>query len=222
VILPEPYYQDSVVTLYCADCKNILPLLPKVDLVLTDPPYGIGTARHFGNKSTRQSKRNGFTIYEHSDWDESLPDPELMVLVLTAGTTQIIWGANHFANLLPPSSGWLVWDKMQRDFSFSDGELAWTNFPISVRKFKWRWMGMLQEKAGRDKEERSHLTQKPVTLMKWCIGLVKDANLILDPFCGSGTTLVAAKQLGRKAIGVEISEAYCKIAVERLKQEILI
>jgi len=81
---------------------------------------------------------------------------------------------------------------------------------------------MLQEKAGRDKEERSHLTQKPVTLMKWCIGLVKDANLILDPFCGSGTTLVAAKQLGRKAIGVEISEAYCKIAVERLKQEILI
>jgi DNA modification methylase len=139
-----------------------------------------------------------------------------MVLVLTAGKTQIIWGANHFANLLPPSSGWLVWDKMQRDFSFSDGELAWTSLPLKLKIMS------ISRSSSNKESVKAHPTQKPVALMKWCIGLVKDANLILDPFCGSGTTLVAAKQLGRKAIGVEISEAYCKIAVERLKQEILI
>jgi len=91
----------------------------------------------------------------------------------------------------------------------------------AVRKFKWRWQGMLQERGGDKKEHRVHPTQKPLALMKWCLSLVPDAATVLDPFMGSGTTLVAAKEAGMRAVGIERSEEYCQKAVERLRQGVL-
>ena len=206
------FYEDDSVVLIHADCRDILPLLPKVDLVLTDPPYGI-------DYDTSHSKyKNG--IARDKIAEDATPFDASMLPPLGRA---ILWGGNCFFSSLPPSKLWLCWCKTARDdvdIRQSDIELAWTNCVGRSRIFHHLWIGAF--KASESGERANHPTQKPVALMKWCIGLVKDANLILDPFCGSGTTLVAAKQLGRKAIGVEISEAYCKIAVERLKQEILV
>ena len=135
---------------------------------------------------------------------------------------QIIFGGNYFTAHLPPSSCWLVWDKDNAESFFADCELAWTSFPKAVRKFKWRWFGMLQEQMGANKEYRFHPTQKPLELMKWCIeNYSKESNLIFDGFLGSGSTILAAKYLKRNFIGIEISKEYCEIAESRLKQEML-
>ena len=218
VVLPVPYYQDEATTLYCADCRDILPLLPKVDLVLTDPPYGINAAcpkrggRQDG-KSLSPSKE-----YGRAEWDADRIDWISQCLI---GTNNIIWGGNYYADLLLPTAGWLVWDKDNGNNGYADCELAWTDFAMAIRRKKYRWMGMFQENM-KDKEVRVHPTQKPVPIMTWAISFAKQADLILDPFAGSGTTLVAAKQLGRKAIGIEISEEYCEIAKKRLSQEYLL
>jgi len=122
----------------------------------------------------------------------------------------IVWGGNHFA--LPPSRGWLVWNKPERGFTLAEAELAWTNMDRVIRVCDCR----------RSDPHRTHPTQKPLAVMKWCIKQAPaDCQTILDPFMGSGTTLRAAKDLGRRAIGVEISEAYCEIAANRLRQGVL-
>jgi DNA modification methylase len=130
---------------------------------------------------------------------------------------QIIWGANHFSDILPRSSCWLVWDK-DNTGDYADCELAWTSFPRAVRRFRWRWNGMLQQDMA-NKEYREHPTQKPVPLMRWCLSFAD--GVILDPYLGSGPSLRAAKDLGRRAIGIEIEERYCEIAARRLDQEVL-
>jgi site-specific DNA-methyltransferase (adenine-specific) len=128
----------------------------------------------------------------------------------------IIWGGNFFR--LSPASGWLVWDKDNGTNGYADCELAWTDLPMAVRRLRFRWMGMLQELP----EERWHPTQKPLPVMRWCVGLLPaTAGTILDPYAGSGTTLRAAKDLGRKAIGIEIEERYCEIAAQRCAQDVL-
>jgi site-specific DNA-methyltransferase (adenine-specific) len=142
--------------------------------------------------------------------------------MIRTSKNQIIFGGNYFAHFLKPSSSWIVWDKDNGESFFADCELAWTSFDKAVRKFKWKWNGMLQEHMGKMKENRVHPTQKPLALMQWCIKNYSEDNMtILDPFMGSGTTLVAAKLLGRNATGIEISEKYCEIARERLRQEVL-
>jgi len=113
-----------------------------------------------------------------------------------------------------------VWDK-EINGEFADCELAWTNLSKPVRKFKWRWNGMLQEQMGDKKEARVHPTQKPLALMRWCLSLVPDAKTVLDPFMGSGTTLVASRLEGRQAVGIEINEKYCEAAAKRLEQGVL-
>ena len=125
----------------------------------------------------------------------------------------IIWGGNYFE--LPVSQGWLVWDKGQRDFTLADAELAWTSRDKATRVFSFSRAAALAEGL------RVHPTQKPLALMKWCIGLVPEAKTVLDPFMGSGTTLVAAKLLGLRAVGIEINEQYCEAAVQRLRQGVL-
>jgi len=118
--------------------------------------------------------------------------------------------------------GWLVWDKDNGDNGYADCELAWTNLDIAVRKFRWRWMGMLQEQMGDKKEVRTHPTQKPLALMSWCLSLAgDDAKTVLDPFAGSGTTGRACKDLGRKCVMIEREERYCEIAARRMGQEVL-
>lgn len=212
--LPKPYFQDESVTIYHGDCRELLPLMPKVDLVLTDPPYGIGEAAG-KNRSRGQlaaPKDYGFASWDDQTCDEGVAD------ALLVGRWQCVFGGNYYH--LPPSSCWLVWDK-DNTGDFADCELAWTNWPKAVRKFRWRWNGMLQE-PGSVKEFRQHPTQKPVPLLKWCIELAPASQTILDPFMGSGTTLRAAKDLGRKAIGIEIEERYCDIAAKRMSQGVLL
>ena len=215
-----PYYQDSAVTIYHADCMDVLPTLEpeSIDLVLTDPPYGIGESNEKnGTRGELASPKD----YGHYAWDKSRV-PELVKLAISVGNFAIIFGGNYYTDILPPSSSWIVWDKDNGENDFADCELAWTNHKKAVRKFKWRWHGMLQERMGNEKEYRAHPTQKPIALMKWCIQNYPPADTIIDPFMGSGTVLRAAKDLGRKAIGIEIEERYCEIAARRMQQEVLI
>jgi DNA modification methylase len=209
--LPAPYYQDDACTIYHGDCREILPLLPKVDLVLTDPPYGIGRD---GQKKSTGPTGGGRKAYEFLGWDGERPAPQTFEAILDCADQHIIWGGNYFADLLPPTMRWLVWDKGQR-IAQSDGELAWTSAQKALRIFT-------ENRVEIQKDGAVHPTQKPESLMRWCLGLHPSAAIILDPFMGSGTTLRAAKDLGRKAIGIELERKYCDIAVKRLRQEVLL
>ena len=217
--LPKPYYDDgNGIVIYHGDCREILPHLPKVDLVLTDPPYGIGEAAGKNKSRGQLAKPKDYGV---AAWDDAPPSRWIFDWLMEVSTYQIIFGGNFFG--LPASSCWLVWDKDNSgDFAdFADCELAWTNLRKAVRKFQWRWNGMLQENMGK-KEMREHPTQKPLEVMKWALNHAPDDCLtILDPFMGSGTTLRAAKDLGRKCIGIELEEKYCEIAAKRLAQEVL-
>ncbi len=210
----KPYYEEKGITIYCGDCREILPQLGRFDLLLTDPPYGIGEA---AGKNKSRTKLAIAKDYGDSDWDNETPSVELLDSLRGASGSQVIFGGNYF--VLPPSSCWLVWDKVNGQSDFADCELAWTNRDSAVRMFKWQWAGMLQENMSR-KEYREHPTQKPVPLMKWCLSLFPDAKTVLDPFLGSGTTLVAAKAMGLTAVGIEREEKYCEISANRLRQEV--
>jgi DNA modification methylase len=201
--------------LYCGDCRDILPTLPKVDAVITDPPYGIGETGNNSRQPTpgvsRLGTRTRVVNYEKMDWDAAPPSPALIESVLDSAKWACLFGGNYFG--LPASSCWLVWDKMNTG-DFADCELAWTNWPKAVRRLQWRWNGMIRQ----GNEERFHPTQKPLEVMKWAISLCPQADTVLDPFMGSGTTGAAAIQLGRKFIGIEREEKYFDIACARLEQ----
>jgi DNA modification methylase len=173
----------------------------KADLLLTDPPYGINADRqHF--------EGHGWVLREKTEWDKDRPSREAIEHARATASEQIVWGGNYFTDYLPPSMGWLVWDKGQRDFSLADCELAWRSERKAARVFTYA-------RAKSNREERHHPTQKPVGLMAWCVQQSNDAKTIYDPFLGSGTTLIAAEQLGRKCYGMEISPAYCDVIVKR-------
>ena len=215
----EPYYKDDMVTLYCGKCESILPQLEvRVDLLLTDPPYGIGAADYKRRRTQYGKSLAKCKDYGLEEWDTKAPERWVLDMLQAHSQNQIVWGGNYFE--LGASSCWLVWDKDNGDNGYADCELAWTSFESAVRYFKWKWHGMLQQDMSK-KEVRVHPTQKPLALMKWCIDKYSErGELILDPFAGSGTTLVAAKLLGRKSIGIEMSEKYCKIIVDRLNKPI--
>lgn len=196
-------------TLYLGDCMDILPTLGKVDAVITDPPYGINEN---SKKVASRGKLAAPKDYGDFDWDKAPPPDALIELIRTKGQYQAFFGGNYFT--LPPTSCWLVWDKLNGDNDFADCELAWTNWPKAVRRLQWRWNGMIRQ----GNEERYHPTQKPLEVMKWMIELCPKAETILDPFMGSGTTGVAAIQLGRKFIGIEREPKYFDIACKRIEQ----
>ena len=206
-------------TLYLGDCINILPTLDKVDAVITDPPYGIN--ENSKKVESRQRKVGGNSKsmadqrdYGDFDWDKSPPPDALIEFIRAKAQHQAFFGGNYFT--LPPTSCWLVWDKLNGDNDFADCELAWTNWPKAVRRLQWRWNGMIRQ----GNEERYHPTQKPLEVMKWVIELCPKADTILDPFMGSGTTGVAAIQLGRKFIGIEREPKYFDIACQRIEQAV--
>jgi DNA modification methylase len=172
----------------------------KADSVIADPPYGIGYA---GSMKLGTEK---FGWKQHKGgWDEQRPSNEAIIRISKSAKQVIIWGGNFFP-CLPVSAGWLVWNKVQRNFSMGEGELAWTNFKNSIRIFDLSRGGCIAD-------GKEHPTQKAVSLIAWCIGMVE--GLIFDPFLGSGTTLIAAEQLGRKCYGMEISPNYCDVIVKR-------
>jgi DNA modification methylase len=187
--------------LYQGDCYTILPTLPKVDAVVTDPPYGIG--EHGGACRTRG--KPGYSKHEDMGWDNDRPSKAAFDEMRRAGSDVVIWGGNYFADLLPPTMGWLYWRKLMGG-DFSDGELAWTSRDKALREFVKCPKGI----------DKGHPCQKPVELMEWCISLLPDPKTILDPFMGSGTTGVACVNLGRKFIGIEREPKYFDIACERI------
>jgi site-specific DNA-methyltransferase (adenine-specific) len=194
-------------TLYLGDCRDILPTLGKVDAVVTDPPYGINAARD------RNSQEWGWRDYPESGWDKERPSAECFAAVLASSDTHIIWGGNYFTDMLPPShmSKWLVWDKGQEGFSLADCELAWCSFNGAIRRINYH-----RAKAMQDGKE--HPTQKALQVMKWSIQqLPGEPAMIVDPFLGSGTTGVAAVQMGRQFIGIEASPVFFDIACRRIE-----
>ncbi len=208
------------VTLYLGDCREILPTLGNVDAVVTDPPYGIGESagkaktRTGGFTSKSNNAQTYWRDYGDDDWDKSPVAADLMVAVRCAATWQVIFGGNYYD--LPPTSCWLVWDKLNGDTDFADCELAWTNLPKAVRRIRFLWNGCM--KRERD-VVREHPTQKPIDVMKWCIEHIPTPNrTILDPFMGSGTTGVAAVALGRLFIGIEREAKYFDTACRRVSE----
>ena len=198
--------------LYCGDCSVILPTLPVSDLLLTDPPYGIGEAAG-KNKSRNQLAKA--TDFGNDDWDNSPPDSWLFGLMRAKTENQIIFGGNYFD--LPPTNCMLIWDK-DNTGDFADAEIAWTNLNKAVRLKKWRWNGMLQENM-KQKEKRYHPTQKPVPVMEWAISQSPDTTqTVLDPFMGSGTTGVACWKAGKSFIGIERERKYFDIACMRIEE----
>jgi len=197
-------------TLYLGDCRDILPALAPVDLVLTDPPYGIGEA---AGKNKSRGLMAVSKDYGDDQWDNEPPPDDLIDAIRAKGRYQIMFGGNYFT--LPPSSCWLVWDKDNGSTDFADCELAWTNLPQAVRRLKFRWQGMLQENMGA-KELREHPTQKPVPVMRWALGQAKGVQTVLDPFMGSGTTGVACVEMDKTFIGIEREAKYFDIACKRI------
>lgn len=213
----KPYYQNALATIYHADCRGVVPTLGDFDLLLTDPPYGIGEA---AGKNKSRSKLAKAKDFGNLTWDNAPPAPWVIDMVRDAATRQAIFGGNYFN--LPPSKCWLVWDKRNGASHFADCELVWTNFPMAVRQIRWRWAGMLQEDM-KNKEIRHHPTQKPVPVVDWIIGLAekkRPVGSIIDPFMGCGTALVAASRRGILSVGVEREEAYCEAAARRLEAEL--
>ena len=210
----KPYYQDEWVTIYNCRCEDILGELPKVDLVLTDPPYGIGES---GGLKSRYRKGDGRTRgivkHEKKEWDSKPINWGLMWELICLGKNSIVFGGNYY--LVPPSQKWLVWDK-NIGGDFADSELAWTNLKGAVRNFK---LHPFVDLAGG--KERQHPTQKPLKLMKWCIEQAGEPQTILDPFAGSCTTGRAAKDLNRKCICIECEEKYAEIGAHRMCQQVM-
>ena len=205
-------------TLYLGDCREIMPMLPRFDAVVTDPPYGIGESagkaktRTSGLASRLRDASKYRRDYGDDDWDDQPISAGLMEAVRAAGRYQVIFGGNYYD--LPPTSCWLVWDKLNGETDFADCELAWTNLPKAVRRVRFLWNGCMRRE--RD-VAREHPTQKPVDVMKWCIEhLPTDAVTILDPFVGSGTTGVAAVKLGKQFTGIEREAKYFDIACRRI------
>lgn len=186
----------------------------KAAVMLTDPPYGINLDKGFGG-SRAFGGGSGKTIPSRQysdDWDSERPDAGAFFLILDRCEKAIIFGGNFFADLLPPSKHWLVWDKLNTMPTFSDCELAWTNIDRkSVKKYTVLYNGLV----GKEKE-RFHPTQKPVAIMT---AILKDYSepgaAVFDPYHGSGTTLIACEQLGRRCFASELSPSYVAVALER-------
>ena len=181
--------------LWHGDCREVLPLLPAHDLLLTDPPYGIyACGGKWGHKNELQ-------------WDKKAADNEVQFLAV--GRVQIVWGGNYFR--LPPSRGWLAWRKPDRVPSAADFELAWTSLDMNARLID-------QSIAATNAERVGHPTQKPLRVMAWSLSFAPDAQTVCDPFMGSGTTGVACAQLGKAFTGIERERRYFDIACERISR----
>lgn len=202
-----PYYQQDRITIYHGDSREVLPTLGAVDAVITDPPYGLGntTARA---RPTNYQRSKGMSPRE---WDRV---PAHVGGLLSLASIVVIWGGNYFS--LPPSRGWLTWFKPDAPPSMAQFEMAWTNRDMNAKQIS-------QSVSATNSERVGHPTQKPLRVMTWCLEVcgVLPGACVLDPYMGSGTTLVAAKVSGRPAIGIEIEERYCEIAANRLAQGVL-
>lgn len=200
--MSDPWKRKEVIgdcTLYLGDCLEVMPALGKVDAVVTDPPYGIGADKGVG--------KYGRLKAGPQRWDQSPPK-----MSWVSSYDAIVWGGNYFG--LPASRAFLVWDKGAgfKGRDFAECEMAWCSFDANARIFS------RDPLARGDYRGKQHPTQKPVALMEWCLGFLPNAETILDPFMGSGTTLVACAKMGRKGIGIELDPDYFEIACKRIEE----
>ena len=204
-------------TLIQGDCLEVLPVLGKVDAVVADPPYGYAYKPNRNGSANSLSLRRNFGPEDILTGDTGNMDFDPTPFLKLADQ-QIWWGANCYADKLPNSKAWLTWLKADGNLKIDQGhaELAWTNLRCAIRGINHRWCGMVRDSENR--VTNLHPTQKPIAIMKWCIGYLKDAQTILDPFMGSGTTGVAAVQMGRDFIGIEREPSYFDIAVHRITE----
>jgi len=179
----------------------------KADLLLTDPPYGIGIDGQ--KKSIASNPKHNRKHHEFRGWDSQRPEQATFEIIISFAEKAIIWGGNYFADLLPAKRGWIYWSKGQNGLTMSDGELAWTTEDKALRAIEVN-RGALRGSV--------HPTQKPIEVMTFCIDWAVNANLILDTFLGSGSTMVAAHQLKRKCYGMELDPKYCKVIIDRMKK----
>ena len=213
-------WQSGINQVVQADCLEAMKLMPdkSVDLVLTDPPYGVKRDKGFkgfkgfGGFGTPIARKR----YEDDEWDSVRPDKEVFENISRCGKDALIFGGNFFADLLPPSTHWIVWDKLNTMPTFGDCELLWTSFSRkSVKKYIYQYNGLIGMEPW-----RQHPTQKPVELIrKLIMDYTKEGDLVCDPFMGSWTTARAAKDLGRDFIGFELERRYCEVGEERLRQQ---
>ena len=203
---------------YNEDCMSGMKRYPDkyFSLCICDPPYGIGESGKTNKTRGKQAVAKDYKSF-HGD-DLKSPDVEYFQELMRVSKNQIIWGANHYMSKIPyDSSCWIVWDKQNGETDFADCELAWTSFKTAVRKFEFRWQGMLQGNM-KVKEIRIHPTQKPVALYKWLLtNYAKEGDLILDTHVGSASSLIACHELGFDAVGFELDPDYYNASKERLE-----
>jgi DNA modification methylase len=209
--LPKPYYQDDLVTIYHGDCAEIVPQIGRFDLLLTDPPYGIGKS---GQKmSVCKNPKHNRKHHDDFGWDDSAPD---ISFALASCDNHVIWGGNYFSGQLPPSMGWIVWDKGQR-INQSDCELAYTSFQSALRSITVNRAEIMADGS-------VHPTQKPEKVIRFSLNYAMqkaEIQNVLDPFMGSGTTLAVCRREGIRSVGIDREEKYCDIARQRVQQRSL-
>ncbi|MNK33411.1 Modification methylase DpnIIB [compost metagenome] len=195
-------------TLYLGDCREILPTLPKVDAVVTDPPYGIGASAGTGKYGRLKVEATG-----DLGWDDAAPDVALLRMAIMAGDRAVVFGGNYFS--LPATRNYLIWDKGAgfKGRDFAECEMAWCSWDGNARVLSHDPLARGDYRNG----NKEHPTQKPVAVMEWAICHAGEAPQIIDPFMGSGTTGVACMNLGRHFIGIEREPKYFDIACRRIE-----
>ena len=190
----------------------------KIDLLLTDPPYGIDYGGMLKGKGDGKggSDKNGWKSYDAPDWDKTKPENGVLQYLCSISKEQIIWGGNYFTDDLPPTMGWLIWDKGQRGFSLADGEMAWTSFNNALRIKEYA-------RALANREEKNHPPQKPIAIMDWCFEYAdrhskNKPELIFDAYLGSGSTLIASEIKNRKCYGMELDPKYVDVIIKRWQE----
>lgn len=217
----QPYYDRDGITIFHARCEDVLPSIDpaSVGLVLTDPPYGFKQSAQFREKrATHDPGSSGNFVQIVGDDEPFDPEPLMHFGRL------VLFGANHYADRLPPSPSWLVWDRRNGSTpdKNADAELIWTNCGGTIRTYRQTWRGVARENDSLEPNAHVHPTQKPVNLMLWLLDrYTKPGDLVLDPYMGSGPIAQACHMTGRRYIGIELEERYCATAVRRLQQSVL-
>jgi site-specific DNA-methyltransferase (adenine-specific) len=219
-VLNAAFPTDLVSEVYNMDCIAGMKEYPDkyFDLALVDPPYGIGESSNDNQSRSGLAKSKN---YGKKFWDNEPPQIEYFTELIRVSKNQVVWGANHFISRLPyDASCWLVWDKVNGENDFADCELAWTSFNKAVRKFTYRWHGMLQQNM-KDKEARIHPTQKPISLYEWILlRFAEKGQKVLDTHLGSGSSRIAAHNLGFHFVGFELDKEYYEAQEKRFRTHI--
>lgn len=198
------------------------------DLAIVDPPYGIGIHKMNYTQSTNGGVAKRRDYSNITDWDSAIPTKEYFDELNRVSKNQIVWGGNYFTEILPPTKGWILWDKRTEEKynnDFADGELSWTSFDKPLRCFRWLWSGMLQQNM-KNKEERIHPTQKPIALYQWLLqNYAKQGDKILDTHLGSGSIAIAIDSVNKiekmelTLTACELDKEYYDKAIDRIEKE---